>query len=73
MLGKGTVRIAFAPDGKTIDLKIDAEMGGTFGETEFTASSKSEIRAAKIGEATMEIPAAATKALSTDPSLEEEF
>ena len=73
MLGKGTVRIAFAPDGKTVDLKIDAEMGGTFGETEFTASSKSEIRAAKIGEAEMEIPAAATKALAKDPSLEEEF
>jgi hypothetical protein len=73
MLGKGMVRIAFSPDGKTVDLKIDAEMGGTMGETEFTASSKSEIRAAKIGEATMEIPAAATKALSQDPSLEEEF
>lgn len=73
MLGKGMVRIAFAPDGKTVDLKIEAEMGGTMGETEFTASSKSEIRAAKIGEATMEIPAAATKALSQDPALEEEF
>lgn len=73
MLGKGMVRIAFAPDGKTVDLKIDAEMAGTFGENEFTASSKSEIRAAKIGEATMEIPEAATKALRQDPSLEEEF
>jgi len=73
MLGKGTVRIAFAPDGKTVDLKIVAEMGGTMGETQFTASSKSEVRAAKIGEATMEIPAAATKALAKDPSLEEEF
>jgi hypothetical protein len=73
LLGKGKVRIAFAPDGKTVDLKIEAEMGGTMGETEFTASSKSELRAAKIGEATMEIPAAATKALGQDPSLEEEF
>lgn len=73
MLSKGKVRIAFAADGKTVDLMIEAEMAGTFGERQFSRSSKSEIRAAKIGDSEMEVPAEAAKALRQDPALEEEF
>ena len=73
MLGKGKVRIAFAADGKTIDLMFEAEMLGTFGEREFSRTTKSEIRAGKIGESEMDVPAEAVRALSQDPALEEEF
>ncbi|MCH2102002.1 MAG: hypothetical protein MK209_08790 [Planctomycetes bacterium] len=73
MLGKGKVRIAFSANGKAVDLMIETEMMGTFGDREFSRSSKSEIRAAKIGETEMEVPAAAIQALSQDPALEEEF
>ena len=73
MLSKGKVRIAFAADGKTVDLMLEAEMMGTFGEREFSRSTKSEIRAGKIGESEMDVPREAMSALSQDPALEEEF
>ena len=73
MLSKGTARIAFGPKGEVVDILVEAEMMGTFGEREFTRSSRNEIRAHKIGAAEAEIPAAATRALAQDPALEEEF
>lgn len=68
----GRARIAFAPEGRVVEIEIHTTLSGSFGERSFERKQAQTLRADQIGKAEAEIPIAVRAALE-ESEVGEEF